>query len=51
MIKSRRSFVLIGMVSLVFLIGITEVIRDYHLETITGSAISGEFKIEEIKVE
>tara|TARA_Y100000310_G_C20646950_1_gene797198 strand:- start:472 stop:1032 length:561 start_codon:yes stop_codon:yes gene_type:complete len=37
------------MVSLVVLFGAAEALKDYHLSTITGSAISGEFEIESIK--
>ena len=36
----RINFVLIGMVSLVVLFGAAEALKDYHLSTITGSAIS-----------
>ncbi len=45
----RINFVLIGMVSLVVLFGAVEAIKDYHLSTITGSAISGDFEIESIQ--
>lgn len=37
------------MVSLVVLFGTVEAIKDYHLSTITGSAISGDFGIESIQ--
>ena len=45
----RINFVLIGMVLIVVLFGSAEALRDYHLATITGSAISGDFEIDAIK--
>lgn len=45
----RINFIFIGMIILVILFGVAEVLKDYHLSTITGSAISGEFEIESIK--
>ncbi|MBC8495913.1 hypothetical protein H8D36_07190, partial [archaeon] len=35
--------------SLIMIFGITETVNDFKLESITGRAISGEFKIEELK--
>ena len=37
------------MISLVVLFGVVELVKDYHLENITGSAISGDFEIESFK--
>jgi len=37
------------MVSIVILFGAAEVLKDYHLSTITGNAVSGNFEIETIK--
>jgi len=45
----RVNFVLIGMISLVVIFGTVEAMKDYHLSTITGNAITGDFEIESIK--
>ena len=46
--KYRTNFIVVGMVVLIVIFGAAQALKDYHFESVTGSAITGEIEIESL---
>ena len=44
--KYRTNFIIVGMVVLIVIFGAAQALKDFHFESVTGSAITGEIDIE-----